>query len=141
MWEPGFWKLTDRRPVVRAYLEKAGSRSSKIRGPSQWANFEAQMQRVLPGHQFFNWTIRTDLRFVFRDPRHRLDRASDVPHPAHYYGVFEDNDPSRGLMVVANFDNDVPEYWEWSGEGLFPFSTSNEAYKLGVNDTIYGITH
>ena len=22
-------------------------------------------------------------------------------------------------MVVANFDNDVPEYWEWSGEGLF----------------------
>ena len=50
-----------------------------------------------------------------------------------YYGVFEDNDPSKRLMVVANFDNDVPEYWEWSGEGLFPFDSSNEAYKLGVN--------
>ena len=37
-----------------------------------------------------------------------------------YYGVFEDNDPSKRLMVVANFDNDVPEYWEWSGEGLYP---------------------
>ena len=37
-----------------------------------------------------------------------------------YYGIFEDNDPSRRLMVVANFDNDVPEYWEWSGEGDVP---------------------
>ena len=43
--------------------------------------------------------------------------------------------------LVANFDNDVPEYWEWSGEGLFPFDASNEAYKLGVNYVIYGLTH
>jgi hypothetical protein len=43
-------------------------------------------------------------------------------------------------MVVANFDNDVPEYWEWSGQGLFPFDASNEAYKLGVNYIIYGLT-
>ena len=44
-------------------------------------------------------------------------------------------------MVVANFDNDVPEYWEWSGQGVFPFDMSNEAYKLGVNYVIYGMTH
>jgi hypothetical protein len=58
-----------------------------------------------------------------------------------YYGIFEQNDPTRRLMVVANFDNDVPEYWEWSGQGLFPFDASNEAYKLGVNYIIYGLTH
>jgi hypothetical protein len=57
-----------------------------------------------------------------------------------YYGIFEDNDPSKRLMVVANFDNDVPEYWEWSGEGIYPFDASNEAYKLGVNYVIYGLT-
>ena len=45
------------------------------------------------------------------------------------------------VMVVANFENDVPEYWEWSGQGLFPFDASNEAYKLGVNYLIYGLTH
>jgi len=61
--------------------------------------------------------------------------------PPSYYGIFEDNDPSQRLMVVANFDNDVPEYWEWSGQGLFPFDTSNEAYKLGVNYMIYGLMH
>ena len=43
--------------------------------------------------------------------------------------------------IVANFDNDVPEYWEWSGQGLYAFDASNEAYKLGVNYLIYGLTH
>ena len=32
-------------------------------------------------------------------------------------------------------------YWEWSGQGLFPFDASNDAYKLGVNYLIYGMTH
>jgi hypothetical protein len=58
-----------------------------------------------------------------------------------YYGLYENNDPSRRLMAIANFDNDVPEYWEWSGQGLYPFDASNEAYKLGVNYVVYGLTH
>ena len=28
-----------------------------------------------------------------------------------YYRIFEDNDPSRRLIVVAHHDNGVPEYW------------------------------
>jgi hypothetical protein len=42
-------------------------------------------------------------------------------------------------MVVANYDNDVPEYWERSGQAHFPIDASNEAYKLGVNYMIYGL--
>ena len=76
----------------------------------------------------------------------RVKDIDAIVHPMSgirpsYYGIFEDNDPSKRLMVVANFDNDIPEYWEWSGEGLYPFDTSNEAYKLGVNYLIYGFTH
>ncbi len=56
-----------------------------------------------------------------------------------YYGIFEGNDPSRRLMVVANYDNDVPEYRERSGQGHFPIDASREAYKLGVNYMIYGL--
>ena len=44
-------------------------------------------------------------------------------------------------MVIANYNNDVAEYWEWSGAGLFPVDISNEAYKLGVNYMLYGLTH
>jgi hypothetical protein len=144
MWEPGFWTMSDAEAVAfRAYLQKGGfAVFEDFDGREQWANFEEQMTRVLPG-----------ARWVRLDKSHMLYRAffeihdiDSILHPMSrirpsYYGLFEDNDPAKRLMVVANFDNDVPEYWEWSGEGLFPFDTSNEAYKLGVNYMIYGLTH
>ena len=144
MWEPGFWNLTDGEAVsFRAYLLKGGFVVFEdFDGAQQWGNFEAQMRRVLP-----------DGRFVRLDRTHRIFESffeikdiDAIVHPMsrippRYYGVFEDNDPSKRLMVVANFDNDVPEYWEWSGQGLFPFDASNEAYKLGVNYMIYALTH
>ena len=144
MWEPGFWNLTDREAEsFRAYLLKGGfAVFEDFDGAAQWANFEAQMLRVLPA-----------ARFVKLDNSHRVFASffeirdiDAIVHPMsgirpNYYGVYEDNDPSKRLMVIANFDNDVPEYWEWSGQGLYPFDASNEAYKLGVNYLIYGLTH
>ena len=144
MWEPGFWNLTDREAAsFRAYLLKGGfAVFEDFDGAGQWSTFEAQMRRVLP-----------DGRFVKLDNTHQIFNAffkvqdiDAIVHPMSgirpsYYGIFEENDPSKRLMVVANFDNDVPEYWEWSGEGLYPFDASNEAYKLGVNYMIYGLMH
>jgi hypothetical protein len=144
MWEPGFWTLTEQEAAAfRAYLLKGGfAVFEDFDGPQQWSVFEAQMRRVLP-----------DARFVKLDNTHRIfdtffqiSNIDAIVHPMSrirpsYYGIFENNDPAKRLMVVANFDNDVPEYWEWSGQGLFPFDASNEAYKLGVNYMIYGLTH
>ncbi len=144
MWEPGFWSLTDGEAAsFREYLLKGGfAVFEDFDGPSQWANFEAQMRRVLPGGRFEKLD---DSHPIFRS-FFSIHDIESIVHPMtrirpSYYGVYEDNDPSQRLMVVANFDNDVPEYWEWSGQGLFPFDTSNEAYKLGVNYAIYGHTH
>lgn len=36
-------------------------------------------------------------------------------------------------MVIANCNNDIGEYWEFSDTGWLPIDLSNEAYKLGVN--------
>ena len=144
MWEPGFWSLTDREAEsFRAYLLKGGfAIFEDFDGRMEWGNFEAQMRRVLP-----------DGRFERLDNSHQIFNAffpikdiEAIVHPMSqirpsYYGIFEDNDPSKRLLVVANYDNDVPDYWERSGEGLFPLGASNEAYKLGVNYMIYGLTH
>jgi hypothetical protein len=144
MWEPGFWNLTDGEAAsFRAYLLKGGfAVFEDFDGPQQWSHFEAQMRRVLPDGR---WVKLTSTHHIF----HSFFKVKDIDaivHPMYglrpsYYGLFEDNDPSKRLMAVANFDNDIPEYWEWSGEGLYPFDASNEAYKLGVNYMIYGLTH
>ena len=144
MWEPGFWNLTDEEAsAFRAYLTKGGfAVFEDFDGAQQWAHFEAQMRRVLPEGRL----VRLDRTHPIFDSFFRVQDIDAIVHPMtgirpSYYGIFEDNDPSRRLMVVANYDNDVPEYWEWSGQGLYPFDTSNEAYKLGVNYLIYGLTH
>ena len=56
-------------------------------------------------------------------------------------GVFEDNDPSKRLIAMINYNTDISEYWEFSDTGLRPIDESNEAYKIGVNYIMYGMTH
>ena len=57
----------------------------------------------------------------------------------------------RGKLKVVSKEKDpvwappdwhyVEQFWEWSGTGLRPIDDTNEAYKLGVNYVIYGMTH
>jgi len=144
MWEPGYWTMSDTEAQsFRAYLLKGGfAVFEDFDGPSQWANFEEQMRRVLPEGR---WQVLGQETRIF-DSFFAIKDIDAIVHPMggmrpRYLGLYEDNDPGKRLIAVANFDNDIPEYWEWSGEGLFPFDSSNEAYKLGVNYFIYGITH
>ena len=58
-----------------------------------------------------------------------------------YRGIYEDNDPAKRLMAIINYNTDISEFWEFSGTGLRPIDESNDAYKLGVNYIIYGMTH
>jgi hypothetical protein len=55
--------------------------------------------------------------------------------------VFEQNDPTKRMMAMINFNTDISEYWEDGGRSLRPVWETNEAYKLGVNYVIYGMTH
>jgi hypothetical protein len=59
----------------------------------------------------------------------------------NYQAMFENNDPRRRMMAIANHNNDLGEYWEWSAEGLYDLAPSNNAYRLGVNYLIYAMTH
>ena len=58
-----------------------------------------------------------------------------------YLGMFEENDRAGRLMVIANYNQDHMEYWEFSDYGYYPIDLSNEAYKFGVNYVVYGLTH
>jgi hypothetical protein len=70
-----------------------------------------------------------------------------MTHPATpaaravYLGIHEDNDPAKRLQVVINYNNDIGDYMEWSGEGWYPVNLSNDAYKFATNYVVYGLTH
>jgi hypothetical protein len=146
MWEPGFWLMTDREAArLSEYLAKGGFLIFNDFELDQWDNFEAQMRRVVPGaqwirldgtHPVFNSFFRIALAEFTNDPNHHLFGF----RPA-YFGLFEDNDPRRRLMAIANYNTNLAEYWQMAGTGFFPIDSSNDAFKLGVNYMMYGLTH
>jgi hypothetical protein len=141
MWEPGFWLATDDGAAnLGQYMLKGGFVIFDDFEAGQWVNFEEQFRRALPGAEFIELEPTHPIFHTFFD----MDTIN-VPHPSVsvtpvYFGVFRDNDPTRRMMALVNFNNDVAEYWEYSATGRFPVDTTNDAYKLGINYMIYGLT-
>jgi hypothetical protein len=143
MAEPGFWGVTPKEATaLRSYLLKGGFLIfDDFRGP-HWDNLQYQMKTVLPEA---NW-IRLDGTARIFHSFFEIDHPEDLPAPygnlePSYWGLFENNDPQKRLMVIANVNNDISEYWEFSGTGVSPVNLENESYKFGVNFVIYGLTH
>jgi hypothetical protein len=139
--EPGFWLPSEAEiGGLRAYLEKGGFLIVDDFEGSHWYNFEEQMRRVLPQGRL----VQLSSDHPIFDSFYRV-QSLDYVHPyfgtpSTFHGIFEDNDPTRRLMVIVNYNNDIAEYWEFSDTGLFPLDLSNEAYKLGVNYIVYALT-
>ncbi len=142
--EPGHWTQTEAEAeALRAYLMKGGFLIFDDFQGSHWFNFEEQLRRVLPDlrlvqldashpifHSFFE--IETLEQFYYPLPPYQ---------PSTFYGVFEGNDPAKRLLLIANYDNDVGESWEWSDRDFIPIDLTNEAYKLGINYIVYALAH
>jgi hypothetical protein len=141
--EPGAWTMTEKEAEsFRAYLLKGGFLIVDDFRAYHWYNFEAQMRRVLPEARFVDLDGSDPIFHSFFEIN-RLDEIPNYYDPGRpiFRGIYEDNDPKKRLMVIINYNTDISEYWEWSDTGLKPIDESNEAYKLGVNYIIYGMTH
>ena len=141
MSEPGYWEMSEAEALgLRNYLLKGGFLIfDDFRGP-HWYNFETQLRRVLPDAQLIQLDITHPIFHSFFDIE-TLEMPPMYGTTPTFFGVFEDNDPDKRLMIIANYDNDIGEYWEYSDTGWVPIDLSNEAYKYGVNYVIYSMTH
>ena len=140
--EPGFWSLSEAETMgLRTYLQKGGFLIFDDFFGEHWFNFESQMLKVLPQARL----VRLDTSHPIFDSFFHITsldyRHPYFGHPSEFYGIFEDNDPSKRLMVIVNYNNDIGDYWEWSAEGLYGDAPTADAYRLGVDYLVYAMTH
>lgn len=142
MSEPGFWTMNDQElENMRSYLLKGGFLIFDDFPREAWENFSVQMQRLLPEiqpvaldptqeifHSFFDIDAFEELYFSYRG------------RPL-FVGYFEDNDPSKRMLAIANYMNDLGENWEFAARGFEVVDATNQAFKFGVNYILYGMTH
>jgi hypothetical protein len=149
MAEPGFWSMTDKEAEsFRAYLTKGGFvifDDFRV-NEGHWDNLQEQMRRVLPDGRWIE--IDDGSHAVWHSFFEIPDPKALISHPTYdqsmvltYWGIFEDNDPKKRLLAIANLNGDLSEYWEFSDTGFAPVDLNNEAYKYGINYVIYGLTH
>lgn len=141
--EPGFWQPSEEALTnLGEYLLKGGFLIvDDFRGPRELANLEFYLGQALPG---LGMIQLEDDNEIF-DSFFRVAPSQVVPpyggYPGIWYAIYEDNDPTKRIMVMINANNDLAEYWEFSDYGYYAIDLSNDAYKVGVNYVVYALTH
>jgi hypothetical protein len=141
--EPGGWYVTeDEAATFRAFMQKGGFLIIDDFRAYHWSNFDTQIHRILPDAQILDLDASHPIFHSFFEIN-SLDEIPQYYDPGRpiFRGIFEDNDPKKRLMVAIAYNTDISEFWEWSGTGFKPIDESNEAFKVGVNFFIYGMTH
>lgn len=138
--EPGFWTMNEDEMLnLQQYVKKGGFIVFDDFRGDHWFNFEEQVRRIIP-----------NARLVEIDREHpvfnsffniRTEETEGYYGQVSFQGVFEDNDPTKRLLLVANYNHDLGELWEYSDTGFVPVDLTNDAYKYGVNYVIYALTH
>jgi hypothetical protein len=145
--EPGYWYPSDAEAAgLRTYLHKGGFLIvDDFHFDEEWRVFEAAMRKVLPDAKIERLQVSHPVFNSFFNIK-----SLEVPYPGRlgesglmgeFYGIHEENDPGKRLMVVINYNNDIGDYMEHSGRGWYAVAPTNEAFKFGINYFIYGATH
>ena len=142
VWEPGYWTIRPGEAEnLRTYLLKGGFVIFDDFEEDHFDNLKEQLRVALPDLEF----QKIDETHPIFHSFYNIDKI-DVPHPSvnvipGYYAMYENNDPTRRMIALANHNNDIAEYWEWSAEGLYNPDPTSNAYRLGVNYFVYAMTH
>lgn len=141
--EPGYWYPSDAEAAgLGTWLRKGGFLIVDDFYGNQWINFERSMRQVLPDARI----VRLDVSHPVFDSFYGIASLEGMHHPAsprwaaEYFGIFEDNDPDRRLLVIVNYNNDIGDYMEWTGQGWYPVNLTNDAYKFATNYLVYALS-
>lgn len=141
--EPGYMQLTTEEvDHLREYLLRGGFiMFDDFRG-RDFNVLQTYLKRAFPDREMFRLDVTHPMFGVFYT-MDSLDFAppyirGDESGPPDFWGM---NDDSGRLMLVANNNNDIGEFWESLDRAYDPLQPAVDAVRLGVNYMLYTMTH
>ena len=149
--EPGQMVLTETdAAIMREYLERGGFWVvDDFWGSIEWANFERQLRKILPGAEIRDIPLDHPIFHCFYD----IDEIIQVPSLNYVYtGMIIEQDGSQAfckgvwdengrLMVVINHNTDLGDAYEHADHPEYPEYFSGYAYRVAINFIVYALTH
>ncbi len=119
-------------------------------GSREWANFEYQMNLVLPGYSIVDlppdheiFTSFYDIGEILQVPNvgQGVNGGPTWERDGYVPMVRGIHDENGRLMVVINWNTDLGDAWEWADHPYYPLEYSTFAYEMGVNMIVYAMSH
>jgi hypothetical protein len=154
--EVGRMSLTEQEVEgLRSYLAAGGFLIiDDFWGTQEWANFEREISRVLPGRPIVELGLDHPLFRIF----YNIDEIRQVPgvrngynvsqgfgvtyerdgYTPHVRGIY---DQQGRLMVVINWNTDLGDAWEHADDPFYPLQYSTYAFEVAMNLILFAMTH
>jgi len=151
--EVGGMYLSDEEAArLRDYLLRGGFlHVDDFWGGYEKANFQEQMRKVFPDREPKPLTLDHPVFHTFYD----IDTVMQIPNRGNacfgrrtweepddtepvIFGISDDN---GRLMVVATYNSDLGDAWEYMDLPCYPETFSSQAYRMGINFMVYAMSH
>ncbi len=148
--EPGFMKLNDQEIAnLGEYIRRGGfimaddfRTANYLRGPEELDILRNYLKRAIPERELVRLDIHHPIFHSFYDidtlamkPPYGSETPGFVPE---FWGM---SDEHGNLQLIANYNNDLGEFWEWVDKGQMPFHPAVRSVELGINYVIYAMSH
>jgi Domain of unknown function (DUF4159) len=151
--EPGNLRLRDTEvPILREFLLRGGTATfDDFHGPYEWEALAGELKRVFPEREIVDLQPPHPIYSCF----YTVDRYPQIPglgsflngrtwekggFAPHLRVILDDNERP---MVFINWNTDMGDGWEWSNAEDYPgyIKHTAEAYRMGINEVVYALTH
>jgi len=113
-----------------------------LRGPEELEVLRGYLKRAVPERELVRLDVHHpifhslyNINTLDMDPPYGKEIPGFVPQ---FWGMFDDQ---GNLQLIANYNNDLGEFWEWVDKGQMPFRPAVRSVQLGINYLIYAFTH
>jgi hypothetical protein len=144
--EPGFMVLNNKEiENLGEYIRRGGfimaddfRTGAYLRGPEELEILRSHLKRALPEREL----VRLDLRHPIFHSFYNIVTLRMTPP----YGSFTPEfwglpDANGKLQLIANYNNDIGDFWKYLDRGDKPLADSTTSIRLGINYLIYAMSH
>jgi len=139
--EPGEMALTNHEVEnLRQYIDRGGFvLMDDFDGERDLSTLRRDLHKAFPDRDLVRMTIEHPIFNVF----YRIDALNVIsPYVVEGEPIFYSLVRKDGTIgIVAAYNNDLENFWDYIDRGAYPLKPSVEAFRLGINFVIYAMTH
>ena len=144
--EPGFLTLNEKEiKNLGEYIRRGGfimaddfRTAAYLHGPEELEVLRYYLKRALPERELVQIDLNHPIFHSFFDIHTLKMNPPYGDFVPQFWGM---SDEHGNLQVIANYNNDIGDFWKYLDHGDKPLKDSSQAIRLGINYIVYAMTH